>query len=187
MNMDLDSKIYKVFDLVYKAVILNICVIIGSLGIITIGASLSATAYITRKLIEGKEFSVFKEFIKSYRSSLKNSVILSSIFLMLFFITSIGEEITALYKLASFYIIILFYIIFYINGNYKMTIKEILTSSFKILNSYIWIVVPFGGILLIAEMIFVRNPLLFILIGAIAILMLINTLIYTLFKKKNIM
>lgn len=186
MDFSLDSKAYKFLEKVYKIIQLNYLVIVGSLGIITIGASFSAAAYVTRKWIEQKEVEVFKEFKKSYIENFKKSLVLSLIFIIVIVLVTLGKSLASIYLIVQLYVYLLSFIAFYISGNYHMSLKQTIVTSFKLLNSYIWIIIPFMGIVFVLKFIFLKSFMLFLMGGIGLILLSINTLIYYLFKSRNI-
>ncbi|NLC96753.1 MAG: YesL family protein [Erysipelotrichaceae bacterium] len=68
--------IYRFFDLLANLTILNICFIIGSLPIITIGTSLSAMYSVAFKLVDDNSPKIISEFIKSYKNNFKQSTLI---------------------------------------------------------------------------------------------------------------
>lgn len=186
MNMAIDSKIYRISEWVYKIIKLNILIILGSLGIVTIGASVSATAYICRKWFEGKDISIFYEFKKSYIENLKFTVIPSLIWLLISLIIAQAQYIntmTKVYFVFQIYTNMLFSIFFYLNSNYNMPLLKNILFSFKALNLNIWVLIPFYGISYISKFLLYNQPVLLICFGFGMILILINILIYVVLKK----
>lgn len=188
MNMSLDSRLYKVSEALYKIMQLNFLVLAGSLGIVTAGAALSAAAYVTRKWIENKEVEVFKSFKKSYFENLKKTIVLSILLILAIFLSSLGKNISPLYSFVQIYIVAVFFIVFYLAGNYNMTLKNTVFSGFKALNSHIWIIIPFTGLAYISKWLILKNFMIFFLFGMGLVVLLVNVLIYLIFnkiKKKN--
>ncbi len=73
---DLDSPIVQVLNKVADLMWLNILVIICSLPIFTLGASLTAAHYVALKIKRGEEGYVSKDFFKSFKANFKQSTLI---------------------------------------------------------------------------------------------------------------
>lgn len=82
-----EGELYSVFTFIYKSILLNIYFIFGSLGIVTIGVSLTALYHCVFKIQEKKDDPLWKEFIKSYRENLRQGMLLTLIILFFFFVS----------------------------------------------------------------------------------------------------
>lgn len=82
-----EGELYSGFTFIYKLILLNIYCILGSLGIVTIGVSLTALYHCVFKIQEKKDGQLWKEFIKSYRENLRQGMLLTLIILFFFFVS----------------------------------------------------------------------------------------------------
>lgn len=71
-----DSKFYKAISFFGNLVVLNLCWLLFSLPIVTIGASTTAAFYVAFKLIDGNEGYMFKSFVKAFKANWKQGTIL---------------------------------------------------------------------------------------------------------------
>lgn len=185
MNMSLDSRFYRILDMIYKFMQINFLMLMGSLGIVTIGASLSATAYISKKLIEGKDVNIIGDFKKSYLENLKSGVILSVFFIASIIGTGWGRSISGIYMYVQIYLVCLFMVATYLIGNYRMKVKSIVLSAFRILNGNLLILLPMAGVFYILKLMLAFNFVLFILLGSSLGIFGINALIYIVIKREE--
>ena len=91
-----DSKFWEILEEITDIVILNFLFIICSIPIITIGASSSALYTVSLKKTNEENISVFKEFMRSFKSNFKIStlawiftIILASMLFLDFYISNL--------------------------------------------------------------------------------------------------
>lgn len=70
---DMDNPIWKVMGRVADAFLLTLFWVIGSLPVVTIGASTTALYYVALKMAENREGYLWKSFWKAYRENLGQS------------------------------------------------------------------------------------------------------------------
>src|SRR5574344_2987040 len=71
-----DSKLYKGIQWFGNIVVLNLCWLLFSLPVITIGASTVAASSMAIKMIDGTEGYIFKGFVKEFGKNWKQGTIL---------------------------------------------------------------------------------------------------------------
>lgn len=103
----LEGGVYHTLSLIKNLIVLNLLMIMTSLPIITIGASLSATFYVSSKLVNGEEIRLFETYVKIFKNKFKISLIIFMIngllgFSLIMLIKAIGIE------LLSFPLLVLF-------------------------------------------------------------------------------
>lgn len=67
--------LYKSLNFIANIIILNFCFIFGSLGIITIGTSLSSTYYACLKFIDNSGNSIIQDYFLSYKLNIKRTIL----------------------------------------------------------------------------------------------------------------
>lgn len=77
------NPLYRILDKIGSLMILNLCFIIGSIPIITIGTSLSALYYSSFKLLKEDNPSLIKDFIHAYKLNFKQCTIATIIFIFM--------------------------------------------------------------------------------------------------------
>ena len=100
--------------------ILNGCFIVGSLGIITLGASISALYSVTLQWAKQKEVDVIKDFFKSYRSNFKQATLITLILLFfgsmmlfnIFLFGKSGQRFFDIYQWINVFLLLLLILIF---------------------------------------------------------------------------
>lgn len=87
----IEGKFFRTLTKIADFLILGFLMIIFSLPIITIGASLTAMFYVGMKLVRDEESYVFRDFFKSWKLNLKQSIFMELIIVVMaaFFITDI--------------------------------------------------------------------------------------------------
>ena len=85
-GMNYDNMFIRLLNRLGDAMILSLMFIIGSLPIITIGTSMTATYYAAMKGVQGDDGYVFKNYIKSYKENLKQSVVIWLIMAVVLFV-----------------------------------------------------------------------------------------------------
>ena len=87
----IEGKFFRTLTKIADFLILGFLMIIFSLPIITMGASITAMFYVGMKLVRDEESYVFKDFFKSWKQNLKQSIFMELIIVVLaaFLITDI--------------------------------------------------------------------------------------------------
>lgn len=85
-GMNYDNLFIRMLNRLGDAMILSLLFIIGSLPIITIGTSMTATYYAAMKGVTGDDGYIFKNYIKSYKENLKQSVVIWLIMAVVLFV-----------------------------------------------------------------------------------------------------
>ena len=85
-GMNYDNMFIRMLNRLGDAMILSLMFIIGSIPIVTIGTSMTATYYAAMKGVQGDDGYVFKNYIKSYKQNLKQSVIIWLIMAVVLFV-----------------------------------------------------------------------------------------------------
>lgn len=65
----LDNPVMRFLDKMADMIILNLLFIVCSIPLITVGASATAICYVTLKMRDGEDESVFKDFFKAFRQN----------------------------------------------------------------------------------------------------------------------
>lgn len=94
----MEGKLYHYMERFWDLVKLNFIWIIFSLPIVTIGASTVAAYTVTLKMVENKEESVIRDFIKSFRENWKQGIPLGLIHLIVIYSFSLNLELLAKYE-----------------------------------------------------------------------------------------
>lgn len=79
---DLDSPLMSTLSKLADLIILNILVVICSLPLFTIGASLTAMHYVVLKMVRNEEGYIIKSFFKSFKQNFKQATIIWLILLV---------------------------------------------------------------------------------------------------------
>ena len=76
---DINGKFFKTLTKAGDFIILTLLAMVCSIPVITIGASLTAVFYAALKMARDEEGYVWKEFFKSFKQNLKQSIDFSSV------------------------------------------------------------------------------------------------------------
>lgn len=82
---NIDGKFYSVMLKISDLIILNCLFIIMSIPLITIGANMTALYYVSFKIVREEEYSLFKDYWKSFKGNFKQATILWSLILIVGF------------------------------------------------------------------------------------------------------
>ena len=85
-GLNYDNLFIKMLNRLGDAMILSLLFVIGCIPIVTIGTSMTATYYAAMKGVAGDDGYVFKNYIKSYKENLKQSVVIWLIMVALLFV-----------------------------------------------------------------------------------------------------
>ena len=80
---DLDSPLMSALNKLADLISLNILVIICSLPVFTIGASMTALHYVVLKMVRNEEGYIIKSFFKSFKQNFRQATIIWLILLVL--------------------------------------------------------------------------------------------------------
>ena len=106
--MKIDSKIYRFMELVYKGMQLNFLFLIGCIFGISVGPSITATFSVITKFVNKEDdFSLFREFLKSYKKNFLKSELIYFFYIILFLLLSYNVELISNSK----YFILLNYVL----------------------------------------------------------------------------
>ena len=137
-----DSKFWEILEEISDIVILNFLFIIFSIPIITIGASSSALYTVSLKKTNEENISVFKEFMRSFKSNFKIStlawiftIILASMLFLDFYISNlisikfIGVGLKFISTLVSILLIFNITYLFPMISKFDNTLKNTIINS----------------------------------------------------------
>lgn len=85
-GINYDNMFIRMLNRLGDAMILSLMFVIGSIPIVTIGTSMTATYYAAMKGVQGDDGYVFKNYIKSYKQNFKQSVVIWLIMAVVLFI-----------------------------------------------------------------------------------------------------
>lgn len=71
----LDGTLYRVLTLLFDLICLNLCLILTSLPIVTIGPALTATYSVTLKLVNNQSSHVWSDYWQAFRTNFKQSTL----------------------------------------------------------------------------------------------------------------
>ena len=143
----IDSPLYKFMTTLTNIFLLNLCVVIGSLPIVTIGASVVAGYDVALRMVANEEGYVVRQFIKAYKSNLKQGIPLGLIALVCAYVIYLDTEIIRKVENISV-IFIMFAMIsgalflfsllyaFPLTARYENTLMRMLKNSFRISMKY---------------------------------------------------
>lgn len=83
MHFDLSGKFYTITTKIADVIILDLLVLICSIPIFTIGASITAGYYVAMKMSQNHESYIFSSFFKSFRQNFRQSTVIWLILLVL--------------------------------------------------------------------------------------------------------
>jgi len=188
--MKLDSKLYKTADFIYKMILINILMIVGSLGVFTIGASISAAFLICIKLIDGEDIYIVREFFSVYKKKLISGSLITVIFLLIFGLLSYNIGIITQNRLFIYlnyflklHLTTTMFLSLFVIARSDIKIKTAIIYSFGIINKNLYVVIPFLVIPYLHMILIKYLFIVFVLFGG-SVTMLISTVIfYPLLKK----
>ena len=85
-GLNYDNMFIRMLNRLGDAMILSLLFVIGSIPIVTIGTSMTATYYAAMKGVQGDDGYVFKNYIKSYKENFKQSVVIWLIMAVVLFV-----------------------------------------------------------------------------------------------------
>ncbi|MCR5214255.1 MAG: DUF624 domain-containing protein [Eubacterium sp.] len=144
---DIDSPIYKLMTTIMNFAVLNICWLLGSLLIITIGPASVAACDVGLKMVDNEEGYIFRQFWKAFKSNLKQGIPLGIITFAAFYAVYLDFQIVNALENPSIFLImggILSGAIFVtgliyaypLTARYENTLPKIIKNSFRISTKY---------------------------------------------------
>lgn len=160
MGQNMESKINspknRCVTIIRDLLFLNFLWILGSIPIVTIGASNITLFYFSGKIMRGEEVNIKKDYIQVYKENLKQGSVLSSFLLLIYvsiYLIYTNYDLSNINRIVLSIIILNLFILnlvtFPILSRFKTTIKASLYYSVLILCKY-----PFKGIMLMGIFIF---------------------------------
>ena len=142
-----DSPIYKLMTTLTNMFLLSLCVIIGSIPIVTVGVSVVAGFDVGLRMVKNEEGYIFKQFFKAYKSNLKQGIPLGLITLLCAYVVYLDFEIIRKVESISIFFIMfailssaifLFSLIYAypLTARYENTLMRMLKNSFRISMKY---------------------------------------------------
>lgn len=143
MFFRIDGPFYRVMLKTWHLLILNLCILLASLPLITIGAAQTAGFVVVKRMIEVDESKIVSTFIQAFKENFKKSTLLWGIFagLLYFlwldwqFILVMNQSIFVLIGVAIVSVIVLnvFQYGFFYQANFNDTVKQTLKNTVKLL------------------------------------------------------
>lgn len=199
----LGGPVFKIFERTWNLLVLNLCVLVTSIPLITIGVSLTAGYSVCFKLIEKDDTQVIKNYFTAFRTNFKQSFAFS--FLLVTLTGIIGMDLVYFFKIEKklsweligigivvVFLLISYQFIFSYIARYEDRFVIIWMNSVKFFLTHLII-----GVVLIAMDIFVivavlSSPKLFVFtiyisafIGISFIIFLKSFLILSVYKKQE--
>ena len=145
---NIDGPLYKFMTALTNVFILSMCFVIGSIPIVTVGASLTALFDVALKMVDEEEGYIARQFFKAYRANIKQGTVLGLIFLLCIYVIYLDFEIFNKIPDASIVLLIFgiistfiftfsFIYAFPLNARYVNVIPVILRNSFRISMKFI--------------------------------------------------
>lgn len=91
---DVEGPIYKMMESLMNVFLVSLCFWITCVPIVTAGAGLVAACDVSMKMVDGEEGYVFKQFWKSFKSNIKQGIILELITLLCAYVVYLDFEIS---------------------------------------------------------------------------------------------
>lgn len=138
---NMDNSFFRFMGRFADLVILNFFFIMFSLPVVTTGASLCAMYYVTLKMTENKECYIIKDFIKSFKLNLKQSLVIWSVMIVagapiiigLYFLPNIQHNIRTLVfsilMLCAMIWLLIFLYIFPIISKFELSVLNMFRNA----------------------------------------------------------
>ena len=144
---DVDGPLYKFMTTLTNMFLITLCWFLGSIPIVTVGASTIAACDMGLKMVKEEEGYIFKEFWKSYKSNLKQGVIMGIITVVAYYSIYLDFELVKNMKDPSILMIIFGYLAFAfitactiytfpLLARYENTIPKTMKNSFHIFTKF---------------------------------------------------
>ena len=139
----IDSPLYKFMTTLLNVFLLSFCVVIGSLPIVTVGASVVAGFSVGLRMVANEEGYIVRQFFKAYKENLKQGIPLGLIALLCAYVIYLDTEIVSKVENVSIFAIMFMMVSaavftftllysFALTARYENTLMRILKNSFRI-------------------------------------------------------
>lgn len=197
----IDGPVYNVLMKLWSLLVLNLCILIGSIPIITIGVTISAAYSVCFKLQESNDTRILGNFILSYKQNFKQAIGFSILQTMVFFIVLVDlnymihseqKNVIGLIGVSIVGLILLLssqYTYGYI-ARFRDSARSIFMNSMKLFIANFWMSVILSLITLFLFVLVGTSPIAFvfilfisIFIGCSFLIFLKSLLVLSVFKK----
>ena len=142
-----DSPLYRFMDGLKNMFLLNLCWLIGSLPIVTIGISTVAAFDVALRMADNEEGYVVPQFIKAYKANWKQGLPLGLLTLVCAYVLYLDFQIVVLSEegnvgmlivgcISAFVFVFSLLYAFALTARYENTLPRILKNSFRISMKY---------------------------------------------------
>lgn len=146
---NVDGPLHRMMSALTDIFILSMCWMIGSLPIITAGISTVALFDVTLRMVDHEEGYVARQFIKAYKSNVKQGFLLGFITVFCFYVMFLYSQILHLLADGSIVLMIVAIVTGYLfvcsllyayplTARYKNSVPRILKNSARISMKYFW-------------------------------------------------
>lgn len=187
------SGLYRFLEFAYKIVLVNFLIILGSIGVFTIGTSISSAFYIIRKIVRGEDRYVIKDFFRFYKENLIKTSIISLVFAVLFFLLNYNVSIISpnmffriLQYLLIYHLLTTTIFALFLNTKHDIGVRRIFTISFVLVNRNLYILGPFLVIPYYMMFLLQYIPFVFFIVGFSLLVLLLNFVLEVVYKKQNL-
>ena len=143
----IDSPIYKFMTTLTNMFLLSVCVVVGSIPVVTVGASIVAGFDVGLRMAANEEGYIVRQFWKAYKSNLKQGIPLGLIALLCAYVVYLDTQIIAKVEGVSVFFIMFAMIsaaiftfsllyAFALTARYENTLMRMLKNSFRISMKY---------------------------------------------------
>jgi len=196
-----DGPVYRVLSKIWALLVLNLCIIVTSIPLVTIGVSISAGYATCFKIIDYNDTHVIRNYTDAFKQNFKQAIVFSVIHFLIFLIVAVdiwyftqidtkgSIALIGVVIVAVFLLLCSQFLYGYI-ARYKDSTKNVLVNSTKLFlsNMVTSLVLAFITVGIIVAMI--NSPVLFvfvlyisIFIGCSFIIFLKSFLVLNVFKK----
>lgn len=136
-----DGPIYGFMSRLWDMVKLNVCWLLCSLPIVTMGAATTAAFHVTMKMVDDREGYICKSFFQAFRDNLKQGSIMGCIMLIAVYAVYLDSELWRVYDsplfftvfvISAYVVITGFLYAFALQARYQNTVLNTLRNSFRI-------------------------------------------------------
>lgn len=202
---DLDGPVYRVLAKIWGLMVLNLCIILTSLPLVTVGVSLSAAYAVCFKMHEKNDLRVIRNYFSSFKINFKQAIVFSvcHFFLLLLLVIDGWYFVQTFQKitvsmigvgLTIFFLLLITQYLYAYIARYQDSFKTILTNSMKLsflnsLTSFVLVGMSVGILVLmvLSSIFFVFVMYISIFIGIAFIIFLKSFLVLNVFKKYETM
>ena len=140
---DIDSPIYRLMTTIMNFAILNICWILGSVLLITIGPATVAACDVGLKMVDNEEGYIFRQFWKAFKNNLKQGIPLGLMAVFASYAVYLDFQIVKVLENPSIFLIMIgilsavffaacFIYAFPLTARYQNSLINIIRNSFRI-------------------------------------------------------